>query len=167
MKKLVISAIAIMMAVVAHSAAVSWKSTTMKDINGDSIGKSSDYTATCQLYTFDSVSGDYTAVLSPSVATSSTASTMKGTIDGAANSTTYYAQLVVTDKAGNSITSEMAQFSTDANAEYTINFTTGAGFATESAKINYAGGWTAAPEPTSGLLLLMGLAGLALKRKHA
>ena len=30
-----------------------------------------------------------------------------------------------------------------------------------------AGGWyTAAPEPTSGLLLLLGMAGLALKRKH-
>ena len=28
-------------------------------------------------------------------------------------------------------------------------------------------GWTAAPEPTSGLLLLLGVAGLALKRKHA
>lgn len=31
-----------------------------------------------------------------------------------------------------------------------------------------SGGWaTAAPEPTSGLLLLLGMAGLALKRKHA
>lgn len=28
-------------------------------------------------------------------------------------------------------------------------------------------GWTAVPEPTSGLLLLLGMAGLALKRKHA
>ena len=28
-------------------------------------------------------------------------------------------------------------------------------------------GWTAAPEPTSGLLLLLGVAGLALKRKRA
>ena len=30
-----------------------------------------------------------------------------------------------------------------------------------------AGKWTAAPEPTSGLLLLLGMAGLALKRKVA
>ena len=29
------------------------------------------------------------------------------------------------------------------------------------------GGWTAVPEPTSGLLLLLGMAGLALKRKRA
>lgn len=30
-----------------------------------------------------------------------------------------------------------------------------------------AGKWSAVPEPTSGLLLLLGMAGLALKRKHA
>ena len=30
-----------------------------------------------------------------------------------------------------------------------------------------AGDWTAVPEPTSGLLLLLGVAGLALKRKRA
>ena len=29
------------------------------------------------------------------------------------------------------------------------------------------GGWTAVPEPTSGLMLLLGVAGLALKRKRA
>jgi len=30
-----------------------------------------------------------------------------------------------------------------------------------------AGAWTAVPEPTSGLLLLLGVAGLALRRKRA
>ena len=30
-----------------------------------------------------------------------------------------------------------------------------------------AGAWTAVPEPTSGLLMLLGMAGLALKRKRA
>ena len=30
-----------------------------------------------------------------------------------------------------------------------------------------SGGWTAVPEPTSGLLMLVGLAGLALRRKRA
>ena len=36
-----------------------------------------------------------------------------------------------------------------------------------SGKGTSAGDWTAVPEPTSGLLLLLGVAGLALKRKRA
>ena len=39
---------------------------------------------------------------------------------------------------------------------------------TQLAAMQNAGNWTAAaPEPTSGLLLLLGMAGLALKRKRA
>jgi len=30
-----------------------------------------------------------------------------------------------------------------------------------------SGGWVAVPEPTSGLLMLLGMAGLALRRRHA
>ena len=47
----------------------------------------------------------------------------------------------------------------DMDGTLTIDLSSGAGV---------AGGWTqAVPEPTSGLLLLIGLAGLALKRKRA
>ena len=86
--------------------------------------------------------------------------------DFAAN-TKYYAQLVVTGKDGSKIESEVASFTTDSDAVFNINFTNGNGFDTAAAKINYASGWVAAPEPTSGLLLLLGVAGLALKRKRA
>lgn len=51
-----------------------------------------------------------------------------------------------------------------AGSETTQELATGASWATTSA----AGTWTAAaPEPTSGILLLLGMAGLALKRKRA
>ena len=95
-------------------------------------------------------------------------SKFNGTVNGTAADTTYFAQLVITDDKGNTITSEKAQFTTDSSATYgDINFSTGNKFATTTAKIDYASGWTAAPEPTSGLLLLLGMAGLALKRKRA
>ena len=38
---------------------------------------------------------------------------------------------------------------------------------TQLAGMQTAGNWTAIPEPTSGLLMLFGMAGLALKRKRA
>ena len=46
-----------------------------------------------------------------------------------------------------------------------IKFST-SGTTTQTAGLG-AGTWTAVPEPTSGLLLLLGMAGLALKRKRA
>ena len=42
-----------------------------------------------------------------------------------------------------------------------------AGFSVDASATASSSNWTAAPEPTSGLLLLLGMAGLALKRKRA
>ena len=41
------------------------------------------------------------------------------------------------------------------------------GFASQKDLSQSAGGWKAVPEPTSGLLMLLGMAGLALRRKRA
>ena len=41
------------------------------------------------------------------------------------------------------------------------------GFASQATRSTAEGAWTAVPEPTSGLLMLLGMAGLALKRKRA
>ena len=40
-------------------------------------------------------------------------------------------------------------------------------FASQVSTAGSSGGWVAVPEPTSGLLMLLGMAGLALKRKCA
>ena len=40
-------------------------------------------------------------------------------------------------------------------------------FASQAAAAGSSGGWTAVPEPTSGLLMLLGMAGLALRRRCA
>ena len=164
MKKILIAMVATGAAVVAHAAAVSWSATSVKDINAASAKNVSGWTVVCTIY----AANQTTIIGSDTDTTSNAMSKFNGTIDGTANNTTYYAQLVMTDAAGNTIKSEMAQFVTDSSATYgEINFSTGQKFATTTAKIDYAGGWVAAPEPTSGLLLLLGVAGLALKRKRA
>ena len=45
--------------------------------------------------------------------------------------------------------------------------TTTVGFANMQSATQNASNWAAVHEPTSGLLLLLGMAGLALKRKRA
>ena len=40
-------------------------------------------------------------------------------------------------------------------------------FGSQKTASQASGGWAAVPEPTSGLLMLLGIAGLALKRKRA
>ena len=60
----------------------------------------------------------------------------------------------------------------NAGAEKSVSFTSATGFkalafGSQATATQAAGAWTAVPEPTSGLLLLLGMAGLALKRKVA
>ena len=52
----------------------------------------------------------------------------------------------------------------EADGSYKLKF--GTATANQTATLN-AGAWQAIPEPTSGLLLLLGMAGLALKRQRA
>ena len=166
MKKLLLVVTLAIAATFAQAAAVSWQATSIKDINGDAIGtkaESAGWSAVCTIFAADGAT-----IVGTSTDKTAAMSKFDGTVDGTAAGTTYYAQLVITDNLGNTITSEKAQFTTDSSATYgAINFTNGSKFATATAKIDYASGWTAAPEPTSGLLLLLGMAGLALKRKRA
>lgn len=166
MKQLSIFIAAMAMTIVAHGASVSWAATSVKDINGSSIGskaESAGWSAVCTIFASDGVT-----VVSSNTDKTAAMSKFAGKVDGTATSTTYYAQLVITDDKGNTIKSDLAKFVTDESAEFgDINFSTGGNFATSGAKINYASGWAAAPEPTSGLLLLLGVVGLALKRKRS
>ena len=166
MKKIMIMIVAVVIAAVAEAAAVSWSTTTVKDISGNAIGakaESAGWSAVCTIFASDGIT-----VIGSSTDKTAAMSKFDGTIDGTAANTSYFAQLIVTDNIGNTITSEKAAFTTDSSATYgPLNFTTGGNFASTGAKINYTSGWTAAPEPTSGLLLLLGMAGLALKRKRS
>ena len=89
---------------------------------------------------------------------------------------TYYAQIIVT-KGDYTLTSQIVSFNT-APAETTKILMFGpseianiSALSGESFSPTYGAfskdGWQSVPEPTSGLLLLLGVAGLALKRKRA
>ena len=143
MKKLIVAVAIVCAAVVSHAAAFSWDGFDITDING------TEFTGTAILH----------CVEFPSL-------TATGTVDGGelmgANlisddfvaGNTYNFYFTAEDGAGNSYQSE-----TISALAY--------GVGTAPISFEGAGTWTAAPEPTSGLLLLLGVAGLALKRKRA
>ena len=164
MKKLILTLAIGCMAAIAQASAVNWTLTQIKGMDGNLIGATSGtYKA---LVTFYDAEGAAISEATSSANSSNAMSGMSGSWSGAAISTTYYADIVITDSAGNTLSSEKAKFTTSAAATYSINFSNGTGFADRTAKVDY-GAWQSVPEPTSGLLLLLGMAGLALKRKRA
>lgn len=163
MKKIVFLAIAILAITGVHASAVKWTATGLKDSVGTALSSSTlaPFTAVATFY-----AADGTTVLAQSDGSLNAMGALGATWNGAATGTSYYAKLVVTDSKGGTIESELAAFSTNASATYSINFTNGNNF-TEATNKFASSSWAAAPEPTSGLLLLLGFAGLALKRKRA
>ncbi len=172
MKKLIMTVAIVCAAVCAQASAVSWSASGLVDINGTALKTStlmSSYTIVCTIW--DSTGN--TKLTDSAGTLDMTLGSVKGNWDGASTGTSYYGQLVITDSAGNTLKSEKALFTTDQSATYKPNFGTGSKFAASGSKFNQGSsvndgyGWTAVPEPTSGLLLLLGMSVLALKRKCA
>ena len=172
MKKLMILVAAVAIATVTQAASVAWSMTSAKDETGASMGGSALYT--CVLTFWADNAGAVGSVISTTGLTDTTAAMSKyaGTTgDSFAGGSTYWVQAVLSKNDGTAkLTSSVASFTLDASPEYTINLATGAGMTGGLPAINFAKeNWqtTSTPEPTSGLLLLLGMAGLALKRKVA
>ena len=151
MKKLIIAAAIVCAAAMSQAAAFQWMSVGIngvddKPYSGSAIltlwdntaGGSATYGATMTAGNIMTVIGDNSAADAGFI--------KAGNV--------YSAQFTMTDTAGNVYTSAKA---TNLTALY------------PSSNMMMLGGgsWQTVPEPTSGLLLLLGVAGLALKRKRA
>ena len=148
MKKLIILAAVAVVAACSQAASFKWGASGVMDATGTSA-----YTGEAKLYAIiDGVDTlvDTTTMSGGAIAANSNVFTNDKLIGG----TTYNFYYTMEDDKGNVFTSVTKSSRAQATATPQIGFLAG-------------GSWAAVPEPTSGLLLLLGVAGLALRRKHA
>lgn len=193
MKKLIIACVTVTIAAVVQAATINW---TISNVYSPTDSSAKVATGTMSAWLFVTAnttdvsgipvttlaavqsvldSGDLTGL--SSLAAAHGINSTDGTVGGATglegfSSGSLTAFAVVVDSTD--LASAQNYFLASGGAEKTATFTSATGAKTliwgsQAAITQSAGGWTATavPEPTSGLLLLLGMAGLALKRKVA
>lgn len=177
MKKLMFMLAAAVMAVSVQAASVKWTCTNVKEdgvaVSGIAFFVNEATLSQSSLSSLKSAS-DFTTALSGAYSwTPSTAGNYGATVAnadlGLADASDYSAYLLIFDTA--TITDESKYYTTTVKnvATYAGTETASVAWAGQSSRISSVG-WTSVsdvPEPTSGLLMLVGLAGLALRRKRA
>ena len=182
MKKLMFMLAAVAMAASVHAGSVSWSTVAMYNATGakvadttsvyvylladaDTYGALTDVWAT---YGDDVKAGGTTADASKTSGKyTHKATNIYAPADTAAANTTYYAAIIATYGTGDNMMyyAEKASITTgdDGNASYSF----GTGHLDSAASAATSWQTASVPEPTSGLLMLVGLAGLALRRRRA
>ena len=174
MKKLMIALAAVVSAVAVQAASVNWSFdvSAMDSTYAPAVG-SVTVSALTDSWTeaFDSigvaafnVSGDTTGVFASGTewTVKTTATLWNDAMDASADYIyTYVFTMPALPSDDPGIQSALASVADSINTS--LDF----GGTLPSIETAVASGWVAAPEPTSGLLLLLGVAGLALKRKRA
>ncbi len=167
MKKLMFMLAVIACAVAAQAATFKWSTATLRvpGDSGDTISADNGtWAATLSLFTDEACTTAVTGASGLTADTPNATGQLGNTVTGLTVGETYYGTLVVTGTyQGQSYTINVTD---PVSVKFKTSGTTTMNFSTAIAN---AGGWPAgegAPEPTSGLLILVGGAMLALRRKQ-
>lgn len=186
MKKILIAVGVVALAAMTQAASVKWNSGTVKaatDASGTA-GTANATSYTAYLYTFDSLAaytaaqstavdalystyvGKVTPVTTANAKPNGTANiTQSGQPDGSSTDpVTVYGMVIYVDTATAATYANVDAFVKVGFATDSYQDTTGLSFGNMGTQ---QANWTAVPEPTSGLLMLLGMAGLALRRRRA
>ena len=194
MKKLMIAAAAMMLGIAANAAAVTWSCSEML-INGDAGEWEGTFASSgWKVYAFDSSitaysametaiaaattdMASFTALLETASATTTTGASGSFSVDGSSTKTgTLYGYAVIIDSSDIAsanwafLVEENSKAVGSAGTQLMLSNTEGgwdAGYIGATGYGAAGNGWYAVPEPTSGLLMLLGMAGLALRRRRA
>ena len=182
MKKIILTLAAVTVAVGAHAAVANWSAScsNIYDGTGATAAKWSGVAyifAVSESVTQDSIWNTFSTGGDISNSAAATLTAVAGTISGANGVFSYgeqgggsYSYFMVLVDGDNILITKTLTATANGTA---TNKALGFGSLLNTSKElptqgSYAiGSWAAAPEPTSGLLLLLGMAGLALKRKRA
>ena len=165
MKKLLILAAIIVAGVAANAAAFKWTAAKVYAANG-----TDKYTGTATIYAYTTDVSSATKVAEAYVVAGTFKSDAAGTATGftaewgdAVVDTTYNFYMVIEDgdKAFDSSAVKTASGKAIATGATSV------AFGNMTSYTQNASNWAAVPEPTSGLLMLLGVAGLALRRRRA
>ena len=179
MKKLMFMLAAIAVAACTQAASVSWTCTNVKDGSGNPISGIAYFVNVADLSQSDAkaftTASEWTAALSgaysytPTTAGKYTSAAGENTTLGLSDATASQAYLVIFDTA--TITDASHYYMTEVKSFETLSgsYEQQVKWGSQSTASQASGAWSAVkgsavPEPTSGLLMLVGLAGLALRR---
>jgi len=184
MKKLIVALAAVTVGIVANAASVTWGAQKgyLYDGNGDSAAKITTGTAYLVLASysqddlvsaFAAANGDAATTLASITTLGTGAIGSNARIDGtgttsATDSITAYFVVFNDDKMyiSGTATSEYDGLAQSHEIAF-ASMTTSSKLTLQASDGYSAAGWYAVPEPTSGLLMLLGMAGLALRRRRA
>ena len=175
MKKLMIMLCAVAVGFCAQAASVDWTTGDLMGTNGaladdNNFDYGWTYSAIFQVFADDA--GTMGSQIGSDIVGSYDYGSFTGSASGLTTGTDYWIKTIITEDQGGGKVTDMvvgpAKFTTGSSESFatSLNFTTGDGFAGGVSPMSSAT-WGDVPEPTSGILMLVGLGALALRRRKA